>query len=145
VAPVRKSKIVERRKTNPTPLAARLYRPHFYSDEPHPTSPQVPAFSDTLRRFGLWDPAQPTQGLLVLLGHHFFAGNVAPCFYWERMNRSTPQQELGSDGVGGMPKEANTPHPNFHIVASLPGLNDPAFNRRAELLKLKTRTLNESA
>jgi hypothetical protein len=46
------------------------------------------------------------------------------------MNRSTPQQELGSDGVGGMPKEANTPHPNFHIVASLPGLNGLAAKRR---------------
>jgi hypothetical protein len=60
VAPFCKSKITERRKANPTPLAAVLYRPNVYSDEPRPTSPQVPAFSETPRRLKLWDPAKPT-------------------------------------------------------------------------------------
>jgi hypothetical protein len=50
VAPFSKSKICERRKANPTPLAAVLYGVDFYSDEPLPTSPQVPTFSEILRR-----------------------------------------------------------------------------------------------
>jgi hypothetical protein len=102
VAPVGKSTIVERRKTNPTLLAAVLYRPHLYSDEPQPTSPQVPAFSENPRRLKLWDPAQPTRDLPVLPGHHFFTGNVAPDFYWERLNRSRPQTKSESDKIGGI-------------------------------------------
>jgi len=39
-----KSTICERRKTQTTPLAARLYQPNFYSDEPLPETNKCPPF-----------------------------------------------------------------------------------------------------
>jgi len=48
VAPGGKSKFWERRQARPTPLAARLYRLNFNSDEPPPTNQQVPSLSGSL-------------------------------------------------------------------------------------------------
>jgi len=87
------------------------------------------------RRFGqsrrpkLWDSALPKQGLPQLPDNHFEKAHGAPII-WETLYRSKPQHELETDRMGGMLKEAKTPHPHFHIFASLPGLNDPAFMRR---------------
>ena len=80
VAPVRKSKICERQEARPTPLAAVLYVNHFYSDEPLPTSSQVPTFSETFRRLKLWDPAKPTGGLPQFAGTIFVRATWRPGF-----------------------------------------------------------------
>ena len=82
----------------------------------------------TLRRYELWDPAQPTRGLPALPEMHFEKAHGAP-FSWERFQRSTPQTEPESDKIGGMSGEAIYPHTHFHIFASLPGLNGSANNR----------------
>jgi hypothetical protein len=60
---------------------------------------------------------------------HFKKAHGAPVS-WERFQRSKPQHELDTDRMGGMFREAIYPHSHFHIFASLPGLNDPAFMRR---------------
>ena len=46
--------------------------------------------------------------------------------------RSKPQNELGTDKIGGMFKEANHSHPHFHILVSLPGLNGSVAKRRGD-------------
>jgi hypothetical protein len=44
----------------------------------------VPAFLEKIWRFALWDPAQPTQGLPLLLDTHFEKAHGAP-FSWEKL------------------------------------------------------------
>src|SRR6056297_3068259 len=50
VAPVSKSNIFERRKTQTTPLAARFYGPNIYSDEPLPKTNKCPPFRNSTAR-----------------------------------------------------------------------------------------------
>jgi len=64
----------------------------------------------TLRRFELWDPAQPTRGMPLLSETHFEKACGAP-FSWEPFQRSTPQTMPESNQIGGMVREAKTPHP----------------------------------
>jgi len=128
VPPFCKSKICERRKVLTTPLAARLYEPNFYSDEPLPDTNKYPPF---------WEFSTPgTLGLsfanvrpATVTGNWSEKAHGAP-FSWETFNRSKPQHELTTDRIGGMFRKAIYPHSHFHIYASLPGLNDPAFMRR---------------
>src|SRR6056297_1056953 len=55
VATLCKSIIVERRKARPTPLAAKLYKINFFSDEPLPKTHKCPPFrnSSAPRTLGL--------------------------------------------------------------------------------------------
>jgi len=109
VAPVGKSTICERRKTQTTALAAVLYEIDFYSDEPLPEPSKYRLFA-TPRRPKLWDSAKPTRGLPPLLENLFDKARGAP-FSWETFQRSTPQTKPESDKIGGISREANTPHP----------------------------------
>jgi len=64
----------------------------------------------------------PTCGLQPLLDIHFEKAHGAPVS-WETFNRSKPQNDLETDKIGGIQKEASYLHSHFHIFASLPGLN----------------------
>src|SRR6056297_3374126 len=83
----------------------------------------------TLRRYELWDSAQPKRGLPSLPDTHYEKAHGAPVA-WERLKRSTPQTEPKSDKIGGMSKEAIYPHSHFHIFESLTGLNGLVAKRR---------------
>jgi hypothetical protein len=128
VAPVCKSTIVERQKARPTPLAAVLYGQIVYSDEPLPEIYKCPPFrkSPTPQTLG---PGQTNGRPATVYWDNICTCNVAPRISWERFKRSKPQNELGSDRMGGMSKEASHLHTHFHIFASLPGLNGSANNR----------------
>jgi hypothetical protein len=71
----------------------------------------------------------PTCGLQPLLDIHFEKAHGAPVS-WETFNRSKPQNDLETDKIGGIQKEASYLHSHFHIFASLPGLNGSATNRQ---------------
>src|SRR6056297_1983779 len=68
VAPVGKIIISERRKARPTLLAARLYRPHFYSDEPQPEPNKCPPFRNFTARRTLGLSVAKTRPAIVI-GH----------------------------------------------------------------------------
>jgi arylamine N-acetyltransferase len=60
---------------------------------------------------------------------HFKKAYGAP-ISWETLYRIKPKNELETDKIGGMFREAHHPHSHFHIFASLPGLNGTATNRQ---------------
>jgi len=95
-------------------LKQRHWRPDFTSQIFIATSryrkPTSARLSGTSRRTELWDPAQPTQGLPPLLDTHFEKVYGAP-FSWEKLKRSKLQTKPESYKIGGMSREANTPHP----------------------------------
>ena len=81
----------------------------------------------------------PTCGLQPLLDIHFEKAHGAPVS-WETFNRSKPQNDLETDKIGGIQKEASYLHSHFHIFASLPGLNGPAFVLPDDLLECRENT-----
>ena len=82
----------------------------------------MPAFLEKTGRFALWDPAQPKQGLPLLLDTCFEKACGAPIAE-KRFKRSKPQNELEMADNFKPLERRYTGHPHFHIFESLPGLN----------------------
>ena len=113
----------------------RHVRPDFTRQISKATSRCRDPTSDRLfgqsRRPDLWDSVLPKQGLPRLPETCFEKACGAP-IAWEKRKRSKPKTEPETDRIGGMSREVIHPHLYFHIFASLPGLNDPAFKRRGD-------------